>query len=157
MVRRRLLPVAVVTSILSIMLVACGGGAEPAAPTAQPSSPPPPPPAAAPAAPAATGGSGSAGASGGAQFEVILADPGGSGAYEFIPEDLTFSVGETVTFALIAESEFHTFTVDDLGIDEAVDGGATSSLTFTFDTAGTYDLICVPHEALGMVGTITVS
>jgi plastocyanin len=46
--------------------------------------------------------------------------------------------------------------VDDLGIDESVDSGATVELSFTFDTAGTFELICVPHQALGMVGTITV-
>jgi len=155
-VRRRLLPIAVVTSIVSIMLVACGGGAEPAPASSQPASPPPPP-AAAPAVPVAPSGSASTGsATGGTQLEVTLSDPAGSGAYSFNPDELKFSVGETVTLTLSAESEFHTFTVDDLGIDEQVDGGSSTTLNFTFDKAGTYDLICVPHEALGMVGTITV-
>lgn len=156
MAKRRLLPMVVVASIVSILLVACGGGATPAPATAQPASPPPPPPAAAPAAPAAPSSSVPSGSAGGAQFEVTLEDPAGSGAYKFGPADMTFSVGETVTFAFSSESEFHTFTVDDLGIDESVDGGTTTTLTFTFDKAGTFDLICVPHEALGMVGTITV-
>ena len=157
MVRRRLLTMAVVTSIVSIILVACGSGAAPAPATAQPASPPPPPPAATPTAPAVPGGSGSSGAStGGTQFEVTLADPAGSGSYEFKPDNLTFKVGETVTFTFNAQTEFHTFTVDDLGIDEPVDGGSSSTLTFTFDKAGTFELICIPHEALGMVGTITV-
>ena len=143
MVRKSLLPMAVVMSIVSILLVACGGGAAPA------------PAPVAPAAPAAPTGSGSSVA--GAQFEVTLADPGVSGSYVFTPADMTFKLGDTVTLALNAENEFHTFTVDDLGIDEAVDGGASSTLTFTFDKAGTFELICIPHEALGMVGTITVS
>jgi plastocyanin len=153
-VRRRFIPMAVVISIVSILLVACGGGTEPAPTTTQPASPPPPP-AVAPAAPSAPSGSGPSAASGD-QFEVTLADPGGSGTYSFDPTDLTFDVGETVTLALKSESEFHTFTVDGLGIDESVDGGETASLTFTFEEAGTFELICVPHEALGMVGTITV-
>jgi plastocyanin len=154
-VRRRFVPMAVVISIVSILLVACGGGTTPAPATPQPASPPPPPPAVAPVAPSAHTGSAPSGASG-SQFEVTLADPGGSGTYSFDPTDMTFDVGETVTLALNAESEFHTFTVDGLGIDESVGGGESTSLTFTFDTAGTFDLICVPHEALGMVGTITV-
>ena len=157
MVRRRLLPMAVVTSIVSIILVACGGGAAPAPATAQPASPPPPPPAATPAAPAAPGGSGSSDAStSGTQFEVTLADPAGSGSYEFKPGNLTFKVGETVTFTFNAQTEFHTFTVEDLGIDESAVGGETITFTVTFDKAGTFELICIPHQAFGMVGTITV-
>ncbi len=61
-----------------------------------------------------------------------------------------------MTFALIAETEFHTFTVDDLGIDMELDSGETKTLTYTFDKAGVYKLICIPNEALGMVGEIVV-
>ena len=155
MVRRRFIPMAVVISIVSILLVACGSSPAPAPATPQPASPPVPPPAVAPAAPSAPTGSAPSDASG-SQFEVTLSDPGGSGTYSFDPTDLTFDVGETVTFTLNSESEFHTFTVDGLGIDQPVGGGESASLTFTFDKAGTFDLICIPHEALGMVGTITV-
>jgi plastocyanin len=87
---------------------------------------------------------------------VSLQDSGGSGAYLFGPADLTFSVGDTITLELTSEGKFHTFTVDDLGIDVGVDPGSTETLEFTFAEAGTYTLICVPHEVLGMVGTITV-
>ena len=87
---------------------------------------------------------------------VKLKDPGGSGVYAFDPHELVFRVGDTVIFNLSAESEFHTFTADDLGIDVSVDGGSTETFTFTFDKAGTYELTCIPHEALGMTGTITV-
>jgi len=85
-----------------------------------------------------------------------MEDPKGSGAYIFDPAELSFAVGETVTFSLTSEKEFHTFTVTDLGINTAVNAGETATLEVTFDTAGTYELICVPHRALGMVGTITV-
>ena len=88
--------------------------------------------------------------------EVSLRDPTVSGAYVFDPEGLEFNVGETVTLKLLSEAEFHTFTVDELGIDESVDAGSSAAFTFTFDRAGTFTLICIPHEALGMVGTITV-
>jgi nitrite reductase (NO-forming) len=87
---------------------------------------------------------------------VSLQDPSGSGEYIFDEADLTFGVGESVNFVLEAEGEFHTFTVEELGINVAVTAGSTQELSFTFDTAGTYELICVPHNALGMVGTITV-
>lgn len=90
-------------------------------------------------------------------MNVNLQDPGGSGEYTFEPAEFRFQQGETVTFVLNAQTEFHTFTVDDLGIDVAVNGGTTQRLTFTFDNAGMFSLICIPHEALGMVGTIIVS
>ena len=37
-----------------------------------------------------------------------------------------------------------------------VDAGETEEITFTFSEAGTYELICIPHESLGMVGKIIV-
>jgi plastocyanin len=90
-------------------------------------------------------------------LSVTLADPGGSGSYGFEPVDYTFSVGETVTFTLTSEAEFHTFTVDALGIDQNVDPGQTVEITHTFTEAGTFELICVPHQFVGMVGTISVN
>ena len=87
---------------------------------------------------------------------VELQDIGGSGKYEFENSEHSFKVGEKVTFTLTSETEFHTFTVDDLDIDVEVDEGSTETFTFTFDSPGTYKLICVPHESQGMEGTITV-
>ena len=92
----------------------------------------------------------------GTPVEVTLADPGGSGSYDFIPDEFAFSVGDKISFTLKSETEFHTFTIPALEIDEAVDGGEQQQYTFTFEEAGTYQLICVPHEALGMVGEIVV-
>ena len=139
---------------LSVVLVACGGRAEPApqppaAPTTAPAPvapvPPPAPEPSEPAPPPTPGGT-----------VVSLQDPGGSGEYVFDPAELSFSVGDTVTFELTSETEFHTFTVDDLGIDVEVDAGETQTLTFTFEEAGEFALVCIPHEFVGMTGTITV-
>ena len=88
--------------------------------------------------------------------QVINKDVGGSGKYEFDPKKLTFNVGQEVTFALKAETEFHTFTVDELGIDVGMDAGETKIFNFTFSKAGVYKLFCIPHESLGMVGEIVV-
>ena len=93
---------------------------------------------------------------GGDVVKVKNLDQGGSGEYKFVPSEYTFEVGETVTFEMSGETEFHTFTVDDLDIDESVDGGQTVTFTVKFDRAGTFKLICIPHEAFGMMGTITV-
>ena len=162
---RRLIPLAILVGLVSLAAIACGGDPEPTA-TPQPTSPPPPPPVptaaatvvaptAAPVsapttAPAPTGGGE------GHTVTVINQDLGGSGEYKFVPSEFTFSVGETVNFVLTSETEFHTFTVDDLGIDEQILPGETGTLSFTFDSPGEYTVICIPHEVLGMVGTITV-
>ena len=88
---------------------------------------------------------------------INLEDPAGSGSYRFDPSQLTFKVGECVNFTLTPETEFHTFTVDELGLDVEANGGETVTFSFEFDAAGTFELICIPHQFLGMVGTIAVS
>ena len=93
-------------------------------------------------------------------MEVLNKDKGGSGEYTFEPAELTFNVGETVNFEIIAETELHSFTVDELGIDVDIDGSANpgqkETLTYTFDKPGTFRLVCIYHEGNGMVGEITV-
>lgn len=92
----------------------------------------------------------------GTQVEVRLRDEAGSGAYIFDPGELTFNVGDSINFVIESETEFHTFTVEDLEIDAAADAGESVEFNFKFDRAGTFQLVCIPHETQGMVGTITV-
>lgn len=158
---RRLIPLAVLAALVSLALVACGQPVPAPAPEPTPVNPSPPPPPAAPVPPTPTPAPEQPGQPGqpageGTPVDVNLEDPGGSGAYVFDPAEFTFNSGETVTFTLTAETEFHTFSVDDLGIDAQVDANDTQTLTYTFDQAGAYELYCLPHETLGMVGTITV-
>ena len=91
---------------------------------------------------------------------ILNTDPAGSGAYAYEPSELSFKVGDTVTFVNIAETELHSFTIDDLGIDLDIDGGTNpgqeESVTITFDKPGVYPIICIYHEGNGMLGTITV-
>ena len=88
------------------------------------------------------------------ELDVALLDA--NSEYKFNPDQLAFAAGETVKLNLTSQSEFHSFTVDDLDIDVEVEAETTESITFTFDKPGTYDLICIPHESLGMVATIVV-
>ena len=57
------------------------------------------------------------------EIAVSAQDPGGSGTYMFDPADLNLCVGDTITFTVTSETEFHTFTVDDLGINVSILGG----------------------------------
>ncbi len=92
----------------------------------------------------------------GKRVDVNMEDPGKSGEYVYDPAEFAFERGEQVTLVMTSEGEFHTFTVPDLDIDVHVDAWKTKALTFTFDTPGTFELVCIPHETLGMTGVITV-
>ena len=93
----------------------------------------------------------------GTPLTSVNEDPGGSGQYRFNPPAVyTFKLGDIVTFTLIAETEFHTFTVPELEIDVEMNAGETKTLTYTFDKPGEFELICTSHELQGMTGSITV-
>ena len=85
---------------------------------------------------------------------IQMLDAGETYFYE--PANLTFKVGEKITFKITSETEFHTFTIDELDIYETADAGESYEFTITFETVGTYRLYCVPHETLGMIGEVTI-
>ena len=152
---RKLAVATLLVAVVAIAAVACGQPAptEPSVTIIQRASPPIPPP----APTKEPGGPGEEEeAIVGTPVTVQLADNGGVGPFLFDPEDFTFAVGEGVNFTFIAEAAFHTFTVNDLDINVEVNAGETTGFDFIFEEPGTYALVCVPHEALGMVGTITV-
>ena len=87
---------------------------------------------------------------------VLNQDMGGSGSYTFVPNEFIFEKGQNVTFELVAETEYHTFTVDKLKIDEDINAGETKRFKFDFNETGTFELYCIVHKANGMVGEIIV-
>ena len=149
----RLAALGLTAVIAASTLVACGG-ASAATPTPQPDSPPPPP--RAPTVLPVSSDDSSGAVVEGTEFAVGLQDPGGGEDYTFSPADMSFKTSDTITFVLTSQSEFHTFTIDDLEVDVSVDVEETVRYTVTFDSPGTFSLICIPHEQQGMVGTITV-
>jgi plastocyanin len=98
-------------------------------------------------------------------FAVAMTD-----AERFQPATLTVPSGATVTWNNTG-SMTHTVTVDpskasnqaNASVPEGVqpfDSGDITggqSYSYTFTTPGTYKYFCIPHEALGMVGTVTVT
>jgi plastocyanin len=112
------------------------------------------------------GGNGNSG--GGA---TVAAGPDGSLTFE--PKEVTISTGETVTWEF--ESPAHNVSAwpdmhDEISIPEGASGFGTmeeggdkfatvsegETFEHTFDTAGEYTYVCVPHAASEMVGTVTV-
>jgi plastocyanin len=76
----------------------------------------------------------------------------------FTPGNVTISVGEKVRW--VVSNGAHTVTPDTPGQPGAWTGTGqlTTGDTFehTFNTAGDFDYHCIPHQSLGMTGTITV-
>lgn len=118
-----------IVALMAVVLAACGGEAAPTATTV-------------------------------ADYTVELAGIA-SGSYRFHPKDLSLTAGKTYTIKVMSDAEFHTWTVRNPQdpskplIDVQVLPGETKSVEFTAPAAGAYELVCVPHEALGMRGTIT--
>ncbi len=85
----------------------------------------------------------------------VLVGPGGQFVFE--PVNLTISTGDTVIWEW--QNGGHSTTSDATSGAEVWDSGILNNgATFyeVFTTLGTYPYHCTPHQALGMVGTITV-
>jgi plastocyanin len=88
---------------------------------------------------------------------------------KYVPEEVTISAGQTVVWTNTS-STFHTVTNDPAlakdrshaqlpeGAQPFNSGNIAPGDVFqrTFEVPGTYVYFCIPHEAMGMVGNITV-
>jgi len=92
----------------------------------------------------------------GEKYDIKLMDPGGTGQYQFSPAQINLSVEKIYSFQLISETEAHSFTIEKSGIDQWVEASKTIEFNYAFSTPGKYQLICIPHQALGMVAEIIV-
>lgn len=138
---------------IAVLAMACGGDkkpapAQPAAATKQATTPAPAAPA--PAAPAAAPAPAPA-----AGATVITVDQN-ENPYRFGPAKFELQVGKDYTFDVRPGKEFHTFTIKDLKVDVQMNAGQGQKVPVKPAKAGTFKLVCVVHESLGMVGEIVV-
>lgn len=75
----------------------------------------------------------------------------------FEPANITVEPGTTVTWVQNGDNPHTTTSYDGLWDSGIIEGGSGGSFSFTFDEPGTYDYFCIPHEAQGMVGSVTVT
>ena len=75
--------------------------------------------------------------------------------FTFVPQTLTVAQGTTVCWTNTGQSP-HTVT-SSTGLFDSGTMMPGDIFSFTFDTPGTFDYICIPHESIGMVGSITVT
>ena len=74
---------------------------------------------------------------------------------EFVPSSLTVASGDTVEVTNDGQAP-HTVTIEGQGIDEEVESGASTTVTFDLEP-GEYVMFCEFHRGAGMEGTLTVS
>lgn len=92
-------------------------------------------------------------------------DVSGESSLEFELDDFYFSPtvlqgepGQTVTLEAFNEGEAaHTFTSEELGVDEQVDREAEASIDITFPDSGQIVFVCRFHEGQGMRGALEVA
>src|SRR3954469_17231594 len=79
-------------------------------------------------------------------------------SFAFIPKQIDVKAGSTATLSLHSTDVPHDFTVKELDIRVAAQGGKTRSTVVTFDKPGTYTFYCsiAGHRDAGMEGTLGV-
>jgi len=115
-----------------------------------------------------------AGCSSGTSFPDADVIAGPDRDYVFDPADLTVSVSDTVTWGFASAAHNVSCQPDDdervalpdeadpfasYGPDESPDGALVprgETYEHTFEVAGEYTYVCIPHASQGMVGTIHV-
>lgn len=101
----------------------------------------------------------------------VAAGPNGNPVFE--PESIEIPVGETVTWSF--KSPGHNVSAKpNVDSEASIPDGATpfasyegdktyevipkgETYSYTFETAGTYTYVCVPHINVGMIGKVIVS
>jgi plastocyanin len=75
----------------------------------------------------------------------------------FDQANITVEPGTTVTWVQSGNNPHTTTSYDDLWDSGMIEGGSGGTFSYTFEEPGRYDYFCIPHESLGMIGSVTVS
>jgi plastocyanin len=75
----------------------------------------------------------------------------------FDQANITVEPGTTVTWVQSGNNPHTTTSYDGLWDSGMIEGGSGGTFSYTFEEPGRYDYYCIPHESLGMVGSVTVS
>ncbi len=78
-------------------------------------------------------------------------------SFQYTLREVQLDSGDTVTLNFKARREYHTFTIDRLGIDEVITPGQTSTFSYTFHVPGTFEFYCIPHPYMTGVVTVTAA
>ncbi len=76
----------------------------------------------------------------------------------FSPKTITVKQGDMVMLNLVSDDSPHTFTIDELNINQQFTYGKDASVMFTASKKGTFQFYCVVpgHKEAGMVGSLII-
>jgi len=82
----------------------------------------------------------------------------GKEVWGFAPSSITVYRGDTLKLTFVNPGDDpHTFTIDELTVNAAIAGGATSESSFVASRVGVYRFYCaIPEHAPYMSGTLTI-
>jgi plastocyanin len=75
----------------------------------------------------------------------------------FDQANITVEPGTTVTWVQSGNNPHTTTSYDGLWDSGMIEGGSGGTFSYTFEEPGRYDYYCIPHESMGMIGSVTVS
>jgi plastocyanin len=75
----------------------------------------------------------------------------------FDQANITVEPGTTVTWVQSGNNPHTTTSYDGLWDSGMIEGGSGGTFSYTFEEPGRYDYFCIPHESMGMIGSVTVS
>jgi plastocyanin len=75
----------------------------------------------------------------------------------FDQANITVEPGTTVTWVQSGNNPHTTTSYDGLWDSGIIEGGSGGTFSYTFEEPGRYDYFCIPHESMGMIGSVTVS
>ena len=78
-------------------------------------------------------------------------------SFQYTLREVQLEAGDTVTLSFKARREYHTFTIDRLGIDEVITPGQLNTFSYTFHVPGAFEFYCIPHPYMTGVVTVTAA
>lgn len=79
-------------------------------------------------------------------------------SFAFDPDQITVTAGEDIAIVLHSDDVLHDFTIDDVNVHVAAEGGETAEGGMRVDEPGEYTYYCTVsgHREAGMEGTLVV-
>jgi halocyanin-like protein len=87
---------------------------------------------------------------------VMVGAEGNGGNFAFEPAAIRIDAGTTVVWEWTGEGSSHNVKADDDSFESEYYDSAGETFEHTFEEAGTYEYVCVPHQAQGMKGAVVV-
>ncbi|WP_132056818.1 halocyanin domain-containing protein [Halorussus amylolyticus] len=90
------------------------------------------------------------------EVTVMVGAEGNGGGFAFGPAAVAVSTGTTVVWEWTGDGDAHNVVAEDGSFESEQVTEAGHTFEHTFEETGTYEYVCVPHEAMGMKGAIVV-